>query len=123
MAWAVGAGAVAVVAALVALTAVGFTSAGVAAGSLAAATQSAVYGGYVASGSAFALAQSAGAAGIGVKVAVAIGTAVGGATMYMLTLKTSQAFKQIFSMVEQSQQLLFFSKLITNRRSVVLFAS
>ena len=45
-------------------TAMGFTTAGVAAGSVAAATQSAVYGGYLASGSEFALAQSAGAAGI-----------------------------------------------------------
>ena len=64
MAWAGVAGAVGVVVAPVALTAAGFTSAGVAAGSLAAATQSAIYGGYVASGSVFALAQSAGAAGI-----------------------------------------------------------
>ena len=38
--------------------AMGFTAAGVAACSVAAATQSAVYGGYVASSSAFALAQS-----------------------------------------------------------------
>ena len=48
-----------------ALTAMGFTTAGVTAGSVAAATQSAVYGRYLASGSEFALAQSAGgAAGI-----------------------------------------------------------
>ena len=50
------AGGLTIAAAPAALTAMGFTAAGVAPGSVAAATQSAVYGGYVASGSAFALA-------------------------------------------------------------------
>ena len=68
-------------AAPVVLTAAGFTSAGVVAGSLAAAAQSAAYRVYVASGSAFALAQSASAAGIGVNGAAAIFTAVGGTTL------------------------------------------
>ena len=75
------AGTVAVVAAPAFLTAAGFTSAGVAAGSIAAAAQSTFYGGYVASGSAFAIAQSAGAVGIGAKAAAAIGAAVGGVTL------------------------------------------
>ena len=52
------AGGLTIAAAPVALAAIGFTAAGVAAGSVAATTQSAVYGRYVASGSAFALAQS-----------------------------------------------------------------
>ncbi|XP_052763825.1 interferon alpha-inducible protein 27-like protein 2B [Mya arenaria] len=65
----VGAGAV--VAAPFALGAAGFGAAGVTAGSLAAAIQ----GSAVASGSAFALGQSAGAAGLGIgaKVAVFVG--------------------------------------------------
>ncbi|XP_074631080.1 tauropine dehydrogenase-like isoform X1 [Acropora palmata] len=62
-----GTAAVGVVAAPViataALGAAGFTASGVAAGSAAAAVQSSVYGGYVASGSLFALCQSAGATG------------------------------------------------------------
>ena len=59
------AGGFTIAAAPAALAAMGFTAVGVAAGSVAATTQSAVYGKYVASGSAFALAQSVGAAGIG----------------------------------------------------------
>ncbi|CAH3192739.1 unnamed protein product [Porites evermanni] len=59
------AGGLTIAAAPVALAALGFTAAGVAAGSVAATTQSAVYTQLVASGSAFALGQSAGAAGIG----------------------------------------------------------
>ena len=47
-----------------ALGAAGFTASGVAFGSAAAAVQSSVYGGYVASGSLFALCQSAGATGV-----------------------------------------------------------
>ena len=65
-----------------ALTAMGFTTAGVAAGSVAAATQSAVYGGYVASGSTFALGQSAGAAGIGIKGAAGLFSAAAAGTFY-----------------------------------------
>ena len=59
----------------------GFTAAGVAAGSVAAATQ---YGdgGYVASGSAFALAQSVGAAGIGMKGAAGLFSAATAGTFY-----------------------------------------
>ena len=60
----------------------GFTSAGVGACSVAAAVQSTVYGGYVASGSAFALAQSAGAAGIGIKGAAALFSAGAAGTLY-----------------------------------------
>ena len=75
------AGAAGAVVAPTVLTVAGFTSAGVAAGSVAAIAQSTFYGGYVASGSWFALAQSAGAAGIGGKFAAAIGAAVGGATL------------------------------------------
>ena len=48
--WAGVAGGLTIAVAPAALTAMGFTAAGVAAGSVAAATQSAVYGGYVASG-------------------------------------------------------------------------
>ena len=50
--------------------------------SVAAATQSAVYGGYVASGSAFALAQSAGAAGVGIKGAAGLFSATAAGTFY-----------------------------------------
>ena len=60
----------------------GFTSAGVGACTAAAAAQSTFYGGYVASGSAFALAQSAGAAGIGIKGASALFTAGAAGTLY-----------------------------------------
>ena len=68
------------VAAPLALGAAGFTGAGVAAGSIAASIQSAVYGGFVASGSLFALAQSAGAAGIGAAGNAAIGGITAGIT-------------------------------------------
>jgi len=54
------AGGLTIAAAPAALTAMGFTAAGVAAGSVAAATQFAVYGGYVAPGSALALARRGG---------------------------------------------------------------
>ena len=60
----------------------GFTAAGVAAGSVVAATQSAVYGGYEASGSAFALTQSAGAAGIGMKGATGLFSTAAAGTFY-----------------------------------------
>ena len=62
---AVATGTAAVVAAPVVLSAVGFTATGVTVGSVAAFIQSVFYGGYVGSGSLFALTQSAGAAGIG----------------------------------------------------------
>ena len=52
-------------AAPVVLSAVGFGAGGVVGGSIAAGIQSTVYGGSVGAGSLFALAQSAGAAGIG----------------------------------------------------------
>ncbi|KAL9952969.1 hypothetical protein ACROYT_G040302 [Oculina patagonica] len=68
---AVGAASVAAAPAL--LTAAGFTAGGIAAGSIAATIQSVFYGGSVASGSFFALCQSAGAAGIGVAGNAAIG--------------------------------------------------
>ena len=74
-------GTVAVAAAPFALTWLGFTAAGVAAGSVAAGIQSVVYGGTVASSSAFAALQSAGAAGLGAKAAVSVFSAgVGAAT-------------------------------------------
>ena len=76
------AGALTIVAAPAALTAMGFTAAGVAAGSVVATTQSAVYGGYVASGSAFALAQSVGAAVIGMKGAAGLFSAAAAGTSY-----------------------------------------
>jgi len=59
------------------LPAIGFTKAGVAAGSLAAAYQSSVLGGYIASGSLFSLAQSAGAAGVGLGVKAFLAAAGG----------------------------------------------
>ena len=71
-----GAGTAAVVAGPLVLGAAGFTAGSIAAGSIAASIQSAVYGGSAASGSLFGLAQSAGAAGIG----VAGNTAIGGIT-------------------------------------------
>ena len=71
-------GTAAVVAAPAVLGAVGFTAGGVAPLSIAAYIQSVFYGGYVASGSAFALAQSAGAAGIGAAGNAAIGGIAGG---------------------------------------------
>jgi len=49
---------------------------------MAAAMQSTFYGGYVASGSLFAAAQSAGAAGIGIKGATTLFSAAAGATLY-----------------------------------------
>lgn len=74
-------GTVALAAAPFALTWLGFTAGGVAAGSVAASTQSAVYGGTVASSSTFAALQSAGAAGLGTKAAVSVFSAgVGAAT-------------------------------------------
>ena len=60
-----------------ALGAAGFTTSGVAAGSAAAAIQSTFYGGYVASGSTFALLQSAGAAGISATTSGVIGGSSG----------------------------------------------
>ncbi|KAI9145798.1 hypothetical protein BKA69DRAFT_1049618 [Paraphysoderma sedebokerense] len=80
-----------------ALGAVGFTSAGVAAGSAAAGIQSAVYGGYVASGSAFAVCQSIGAAGVGATSVAAggvAGGAVGGAVAGLLGLRRFQVSVQ-----------------------------
>ncbi|KAL9952971.1 hypothetical protein ACROYT_G040305 [Oculina patagonica] len=77
---AVAASAAAVLAAPVVLGAAGFTAGGVAAGSIAASVQSAVYGGFVAPGSAFALLQSAGAAGIGAAGNAAIAGITGGIT-------------------------------------------
>ena len=74
------AGAAAVVAAPLVLSAAGFTAGGVAAGSIAASIQSAVYGGSAASGSLFGLAQSAGAAGVGVAGNAAIGGITAGIT-------------------------------------------
>ena len=74
------AGGLTIAAAPAALAAMGFTAAGVAAGSVAATTQSAVYGKYVASGSAFALAQSVGAAGIGIKGAAGLFSAAAAGT-------------------------------------------
>ncbi|XP_068686184.1 interferon alpha-inducible protein 27-like protein 2B [Montipora foliosa] len=75
----VGAGAV--VAAPLVLSAAGFGAAGVTAGSMAAGAQSTFYGAAVASGSTFALLQSAGAAGIStisnVVIALSAGTAAG----------------------------------------------
>ena len=59
------------------LGAAGFTTSGVAAGSAAAAIQSTFYGGYVASGSTFALLQSAGAAGISATTSGVIGGSSG----------------------------------------------
>lgn len=76
----VATGLAAAAAAPLVLGAVGFTTAGVAAGSIAASVQSAVYGGSVASGSAFALLQSAGAAGIGAAGNAAIAGTTGGIT-------------------------------------------
>jgi len=73
-------GALAVVGAPVVMTAAGFTAGGVAVSSLAAGVQSVVYG--AATTGAFSVAQSAGAAGLGLagKAAVAgIGAAVGAA--------------------------------------------
>lgn len=61
-----------------ALRVLGFTVGGVAAGSVAAAIQSFFYGGSVAAGSAFALAQSVGAVGVSVG-AIVKGAVVGAA--------------------------------------------
>ncbi|KAJ7384036.1 hypothetical protein OS493_024050 [Desmophyllum pertusum] len=76
-------GTAAVVAAPLALAAAGFTTGGVAAGSIAAGIQSSVYGGCVGASSAFAVLQSAGAAGIGIKTAAGIFTAGVGAATYL----------------------------------------
>ncbi|XP_068676158.1 uncharacterized protein [Montipora foliosa] len=77
----VGAAAVGVIAAPViataALGAFGFGASGVAAGSAAAAVQSSFFGGYVASGSLFALCQSAGATGV---ISTATTGLIGGTT-------------------------------------------
>ncbi|XP_044163081.1 octopine dehydrogenase-like [Acropora millepora] len=77
----VGSAAVGVIAApaiaTAALGAAGFTASGVAAGSAAAAVQSTVFGGYVASGSLFALCQSAGATGA---ISAATSGLIGGTT-------------------------------------------
>ncbi|XP_068727613.1 uncharacterized protein [Montipora capricornis] len=77
----VGAAAVGVIAApaiaTAALGAAGFTASGVAAGSAAAAVQSSFFGGYVASGSLFALCQSAGATGV---ISTATTGLIGGTT-------------------------------------------
>ena len=77
----VGAAAVGVIAApaiaTAALGAAGFTASGVAAGSAAAAVQSSIFGGYLASGSLFALCQSAGATGA---ISAATTGAIGGTT-------------------------------------------
>ncbi|XP_050046941.1 uncharacterized protein [Dermacentor andersoni] len=75
---AVGLGAAAVLAAPVALAAAGFSSTGVVAGSTAAAYQ-ATLGGYIAQGSAFALCQSWGAAGL--TATAQAGVAAGGASV------------------------------------------
>ncbi|XP_020620837.1 interferon alpha-inducible protein 27-like protein 2A [Orbicella faveolata] len=76
-------GTVALAAAPFALTWMGFTAAGVAAGSVAASIQSAVYGGTVASSSAFAALQSAGAAGLGAKATVGVFSAGLGAAAWI----------------------------------------
>ncbi|PFX19522.1 Interferon alpha-inducible protein 6 [Stylophora pistillata] len=60
-------GTLAVAAVPLVLSSLGFTTTGVAAGSAAAAIQSAVYGGSVTSGSIFAVLQSLGAGGLGMK--------------------------------------------------------
>jgi len=76
-------GALVVVAAPFALSWVGFTAGGVAAGSAAASIQSIVYGGTVASSSAFAALQSAGAAGLGFKATTGLFTAGVGAVTWL----------------------------------------
>ena len=76
-------GAAAIAAAPFALTWLGFTAGGVAAGSIAAGIQLVVYGGTVASSSAFAALQSAGAAGLGTKAAVSVFSAGGGAATWI----------------------------------------
>ena len=72
-----------------ALGAVGFTTAGVAAGSAAAAVQS-FFGGYVASGSLFALCQSAGATGV---ISATTTGIIGGGTGISGVLATLGALK------------------------------
>lgn len=68
------------------ISGLGFTAGGVAAGSIAAGAHSALYGGAVASGSVFAVLQSAGAAGIGwVGNAAILSTVAGGATLFKIT--------------------------------------
>ena len=74
----VAAGTAAVAATPLVLSAVGYTAGGTAAGSVTAFIQSAVYGGSVASGGAFAFLRSAGAAGIGTASRAAIGGITGG---------------------------------------------
>jgi len=66
------------------LSAVGFTQAGVAAGSIAAGVQSAI--GSVSAGSAFAVLQSIGAAGLGMVGAVAVPVAVPAAVRAVATV-------------------------------------
>ena len=73
-----------------ALGAAGFTTAGVAAGSAAAAEQSAFYGAFVASGSFFALCQSAGATGL---ISGATTGIIGGGTGMSGVLASLGAFK------------------------------
>ncbi|XP_068730852.1 interferon alpha-inducible protein 27-like protein 2A [Montipora capricornis] len=75
----VAAGAAAVAAAPVVLSAVGFTSGGIALGSIAASVQSTFYGG--AASRVFAALQSAGMAGIGSTTSAAIGGVTGTATV------------------------------------------
>ena len=76
------AGAAAVAAAPVILSAAGFTAGGVAAGSVAAGVQSAVYGGTIGSASIFAALQSAGAAGIGLIGKFAVFSTASGVATY-----------------------------------------
>ena len=66
-----------------ALSALGFTAAGVTAGSIAAGVQSVVYGGAVASTSAFATLQSVGAAGLGKAATFGLFSAGAGAANYV----------------------------------------
>jgi len=65
-----------------AVATIGFTSAGIAAGSWATTIMSS-YGGYVTTGSACAVLQSVGAAGLGA-VGTAISSAAGGATAFVI---------------------------------------
>lgn len=85
-------GTAALAAAPIVLGAAGFTAAGVTAGSVAAGVQSAVYGGTVASTSAFAALQSAGAAGL----SAAAKTVIFAAGSWMAT-----SFKNVWAPCEE----------------------
>ena len=100
------------VAAPAVLGAVGFTAGGVAAGSVAASIQSVFYGGYVASGSAFALAQSAGAAGIGVAGNAAIGGITAGITGGFTALGSYMFVCFIINRLAFLKCILFWTRLI-----------